>query len=619
MSGFVGFVNRSADENDNRRVIEAMANRIAHRGPDQEGYDVGERVSLGFRGLALSDPADSSQPIRSDDGTLVLVMDGEIYNGDQLREELAAAGHPCATRSDAEVVLRGYEADGAGIVPRLRGDFAFVLWDAKSGTVFGARDVFGAKPMFYYHADGQFLVASEIKAFLAHPGFDKRFNRDRLPDYLSFEYVPTQETLFRDVFKVPPASTFTYRDGTLTITPYDAYRYAIDEAKTLEEWEEAIASTFQASFEAHWRTDVEVGGFLSSGIDSSYVVSEAAKRTRIRTFSVGYSEEKFSELSDAAEFAAHLGVENIAKTISSEEYFAAVPAVQYHMDEPLSNPSAVAVYYLAQLAASHVKVVLSGEGADELFGGYPFYQEPLAFSAYLKVPQPVRTIVARVAAHLPVGLHGRRFLVNGALPIEQRSIRNNYVFSLADRAAVLASPITAPVPAARVKPYYDEAAGQDEVSKMQYVDLKTWLVQDMLVKADRMCAAHSLAARCPILDREMLRLALQIPTRFRVTREQTKVAFRGAAARQVPARNAERPKLGFPVPLMDWLREDRYYQQVRDAFTSEEAREFFDQAFLLKLLDDHRAGHAKNMRKIWSVYCFLVWYRRYFVEEQPAA
>ena len=620
MCGFVGFANQTSDAEANRRVIEAMAGRIAHRGPDQEDFYVDERVSLGFRRLSIIDLAGGSQPIFNEDRSMVLVYNGEVYNYAELRTELLAAGHVFTTQCDSEVVLHGYEEWGEAMLPRLRGMFAFVIWDANTGTIFGARDIFGIKPLFYYRDQaGTFCFGSEIKAFLEHPGFDKRLNRARLPEYLSFEYIPSNETMFTDVFKVPPASWFSYRDGELTVKPYYRFEYDIDESKTLQDWEDLIEETFHGSTVAHSIADVEVGGFLSSGVDSSYAVWELAKHNRIKTFSVGYAEQKFSELDDAEQFAAHAGVDIFTKKITSQEYFDAVPAVQYHMDEPLSNPSAVALWFLAQLASEQVKVVLSGEGADELFGGYPFYQEPLAFTAYLKLPQPIRTGLAKLASLLPPGVHGRRYLMNGALPIERRYIRNNYVFGRKERDALLRPPIPAPDPSSWTRPIFQRAQGLDEVTKMQYADLHTWLVEDILVKADRMSMAASLELRVPFLDKEMLKVALAIPTRFRVTKQQTKLALRAAAAKQLPQRNAQMRKLGFPVPLNDWLREERYYSRVLEAFSSDEAGEFFDRAKLRTMLDDHRAGHSKNMRRIWSVYCFLVWYRRYFIEEGSSA
>ena len=375
----------------------------------------------------------------------------------------------------------------------------------------------------------------------------------------------------------------------------------------------SIDETFTGSTVAHGIADVEVGCFLSSGVDSSYVVHEMAKRNDVRTFSVGYAEKKYSELDRAVNFAKHEGVRNYTKEITAEEYFAVSPTVQYYMDEPLPNPSAIALYFLAGLAAEQVKVVLSGEGADELFGGYHYYREPLDFEKYMKLPQGVRNLLGNVAEKLPA-FHGKRFLTRGRYGIEKRFIRNNYVYNHSEVDKVLAKKIPSEDPSVYTKPFFDEVAGEDDITKMQYADIRTWLVQDILVKADRMSMAHSLELRVPFLDREMLKIALQIPAKYRINDETTKVALRGAAAKELPEETSKMRKTGFLTPLNDWLKRDEFYTMVKDKFQSDIAKEYFNTDYIMKLLDDHKAGTAHNMKKIWSVYSFLLWYDKYFVE-----
>lgn len=612
MCGFVGFSNGKGGI-DNGSVVRNMANLIVHRGPDQDDYYVDESVSLGFRRLSIIDLEGGSQPILNEDGSKVLVFNGEIYNFLDIRKELISKGHIFKTRSDSEVVLHGYEEYGAELLKKLRGMFAFVIWDKNEGKLFGARDIFGIKPFFYYKKGESFIFGSEIKSFLAHPKFEKELNRDRLPEYLCFEYIPSNETLFKNVYKLPPASYFEYVNGELEIKPYYEIKYDIDESKTLAEWENIIDETFKGSTVAHGISDVEVGCFLSSGVDSSYVVNEMAKRNDVKTFSVGFEEEKYSELSFAEEFAEHVGVKLYSKKISADEYFDVAPTVQYHMDEPLPNPSALALWFLAEHAAKQVKVVLSGEGADELFGGYHYYREPLDFEKYQKLPLFIRKGAASVAKLLP-RMHGKRFLINGSKPIEERFIRNNYVYHYTERKKVLADKTSAPKPESFTKVFFDRVKNEDDITKMQYVDINTWLVQDILVKADRMSMAHSLELRVPFLDKEMLEVALQIPSRYRVNKETTKVALRGAAAKELPEKTSKMRKKGFPVPLNDWLREDKYYQLVKAEFESPEAAAFFNRKYILSLLDDHRSGKQKNMKRIWSIYSFLLWYREYFVK-----
>lgn len=613
MCGFVGFFNETADSDLNNKTVRAMADRIAHRGPDQDDYYVDDTVSLGFRRLSIIDLDGGSQPIFNEDKTKVLVFNGEIYNYRELRKELIEKGHKFYTNTDSEVIVHGYEEYGKDLLPRLRGMFAFVIWDKTEKKLFGARDIFGIKPFFYYMNGETFMFGSEIKAFLSNPSFKKELNRERIPEYLCFEYIPSNETLFKNVYKLSPASYFEWQNGKFCESKYYEMKYDIDGAKSLEEWEDIIADTFRGSTEAHGIADVEVGCFLSSGVDSSYVVKEMAKNNSVRTFSVGYEEEQYSELRYAEEFAKTAGVENISKKISADEFFDAAPIVQYYMDEPLPNPSAIALYYLTKLASEEVKVVLSGEGADELFGGYFYYKDPLNFEKYQRLPLSLRKGAAAAAKKMP-RFHGRRFLMRGAESIEENFVRNNYVYSWDERDAVLNPDIPAPNPAVFTKPYFDMVQGEDDVTKMQFVDMQTWLVQDILVKADRMSMANSLELRVPFLDKEMLKVALSIPTKYRVSKEQTKIALRGAALKQVPEKTASMPKTGFLTPLNDWLKRDKYYNTVKEAFTGETAAMFFDRDYIMHLLDNHKSGKEKNMKRIWSVYSFILWYDKYFVE-----
>lgn len=614
MCGWVGYVHTGDDLQAERARIEEMADLIAHRGPDDESYYVDDGIALGFRRLSIIDLEGGRQPITNEDDTLVLVFNGEIYNYKQLRAELIERGHVFKTKSDSEVILHGYEEYGPDICKRLRGMFAFLVWDAERQQLFGARDIFGIKPMYYYRADDEFMVASEIKAFLAHPRFEKQVNVARLPEYLSFEFIPDRETMFTNVFKLLSGEYFTYADGQLTITRYFDYEFDPDDSKSMAEWVDAIAEVFTASVLAHKISDVEVGCFLSSGVDSSYATNELAKIQAVKTFSVGYEEEKYSELPYAQRFSEIIGVENIANKISADDFFGAAGRIQYHLDEPLPNPSAVPLYFLSQNAAKHVKVVLSGEGADEMFGGYNAYTEPLEYSTYQKVvPAPVRRGVAALVEKLP-SFKGKRFLQRAAQPIEQRFLRHDYNFTVAEREQILAEPIPAREPQYYTKPYFDRIQGFDDVTKMQYVDYHTWMLHDILLKADKMSMAASLELRVPFLDREVMKVALRIPTKYRVQKHSTKAAMRLAAMRDIPQETANKPKLGFPVPLNDWLRQEPYSAQVRAVFTSEAAAKFFDTDAIVKLLDDHIAGHAANMKKIWSVYSFLLWYDEYFVQ-----
>lgn len=613
MCGFAGYIHNYGTF-DKEEVIHKMADRIKHRGPDDAHYYIDDGIALGFRRLSIIDLEGGRQPILNEDGSLVLLFNGEIYNYQELREELIKAGHVFTTKTDSETILHGYEEYGKRILDRLRGMFAFIIWNKNTKELFGARDIFGIKPFYYYKKGKEFMFGSEIKSFLSHPNFEKELDEDMIPLYLSYEYSPDERTIFKNVFKLPGAHCFTYKNGELKVERYYKIEYKIEDDKSLEYWEDAITKEFTESVSMHQIADVEVGCFLSSGVDSSYVVKEISKGTKkVKTFSVGYEEEKYSELPYAQDFSNVIGVPNIANKVSADEFFDAVPEIQYYMDEPLPNPSEIPLYFLAKNARRYVKVVLSGEGADELFGGYPMYLAGGHFDHYShKVPRPVRKVLGTVAKHCP-NFKGKNFLVRGAMEPYQRFMRANYVFQSAERQKFLKRPIASKVPEEYSKRYFDEVSNLDEPTQLQYVDMHTWMIYDILLKADRMSMANSLELRVPFLDKKMLELSTRIPSRYRAANETTKIALRGAAIKQLPERTANKKKLGFPVPLNDWLREDKYYNKVKAAFQSDIAEKFFVTSELMKLLDDHKSGKALNMQKIWSFYTFILWYEQFFV------
>ena len=613
MCGFAGYIHNYGTF-DTEEVIHKMADRIKHRGPDDAHYYIDDGIALGFRRLSIIDLEGGRQPILNEDGSLVLLFNGEIYNYQELREELIKAGHVFTTKTDSETILHGYEEYGKKILDRLRGMFAFIIWNKNTKELFGARDIFGIKPFYYYKKGKEFMFGSEIKSFLSHPNFEKELDEDMIPLYLSYEYSPDERTIFKNVFKLPGAHCFTYKNGELKVERYYKIEYKIEDDKSLEYWEDAITKEFTESVSMHQIADVEVGCFLSSGVDSSYVVKEISKGTKkVKTFSVGYEEEKYSELPYAQDFSNVIGVPNIANKVSADEFFDAVPEIQYYMDEPLPNPSEIPLYFLAKNARRYVKVVLSGEGADELFGGYPMYLAGGHFDHYShKVPRPVRKVLGTVAKHCP-NFKGKNFLVRGAMEPYQRFMRANYVFQSAERQKFLKRPIASKVPEEYSKRYFDEVSNLDEPTQLQYVDMHTWMIYDILLKADRMSMANSLELRVPFLDKKMLELSTRIPSRYRAANETTKIALRGAAIKQLPERTANKKKLGFPVPLNDWLREDKYYNKVKAAFQSDIAEKFFVTSELMKLLDDHKSGKALNMQKIWSFYTFILWYEQFFV------
>ncbi len=616
MCGFVGFIDENDQTYDHRAAIVAMADAIAHRGPDSEGYFEDGRAALGFRRLAIIDLAGANQPLYNETRSLVLVFNGEIYNYRELRRQLIAAGHAFSTQGDAEVVLHGFERWGAGVLDRLRGMFAFALYDTATGELFCARDAFGIKPLYYAAEGDRILFGSEIKGLLAHPHARRSLNERRLAHWLCMEYLPDEETLFEGVRKLPAGHWLRWRNGRAERGRWFVPRFAPDAGRSLEESAEAIEAALRESVAAHAIADVDVGCFLSAGVDSSLVAREAARIMEARTFTIGWGEGRFSELEAAATFARATGLPNEGRILDAEQFFASVPAVQYAMDEPLPNPSAVPLYHLCAMAAESVKVVLSGEGADELFGGYPYYQECLAFAPYMMVPAPARRALAAAARHLPEGTHGRRFLMRGAHPLPERYIRLEYNFPWAEALDLLAPELgarcaAAPTPWELAAPLFAEIEA-DEITAMQTADILTWMQQDILLKADKMSMASSLELRVPFLDREVFALASTLPASQRVGRRETKIALRAAAARTLPQATAAMPKQGFITPLAQWLREEPWRSQVREILNSERARRFFRTDRLNALLDEHQRGPRSHMKKIWSAYCFLIWHEQYF-------
>lgn len=617
MCGIVGFTNKI---NDSDAVLGKMMDRIRHRGPDAEGKYIDEDIALGHRRLSIIDiSSQGDQPIFNEDGSLVIVFNGEIYNYKEIREKLVSAGHTFKTNTDTEVLIHGYEEYGAKLLDKLRGMFSFVIWDKNKKELFGARDFFGIKPMYYALMGKTFMFGSEIKSFLPHPEFKKELNTAALENYLTFQYSPASETFFKNVYKLPPAHYFKFKDGKMSITRYWDVHFEADEGPSLKEWVNKISDTFHNSVEAHKIADVEVGSFLSSGVDSSYV---AAVADVDKTFTVGFgTDEKYNEIGWAKNFSKAIDKENTSKVISPEDYWNSLSMIQYHMDEPLADPSAVALYFVCNIASEKLKVVLSGEGADEIFGGYNVYSDPDG-TLYDKLPRLVRRGIGNIAAKLPAK-RGVNFFVRKGRDVEERFIGNAYMFTPEQRRELLKITTSAPEPTELTRPFYKNVKGKDDVTKMQYLDLHMWMAGDILLKADKMSMANSLELRVPFLDKEIMAMAEKIPTKYRVTHDKgtdetkyiTKYAMRLAAKKDTPkqtAKTAAKKKLGFPVPIRVWLKEDKYYNIVRSSFESESAKMFFNTAPLIRLLDDHRDGKADNSRKIWTVFIFLVWYKVYF-------
>ena len=609
MCGICGFTGEILNKNE---ILKSMTDIIIHRGPDSSGTYFDDDISMGFRRLSIIDLEQGSQPIYNENKTLVLTFNGEIYNHKKLRKELVEKGHLFSTQTDSEVLIHGFEEWGEKLLGKLRGMFVFAIWNIKEKSLFMARDFFGIKPLHYSQVNGHFIYGSEIKSILEFPEIKKSFNFSALDKYLSFQYVVPPETFFAGIYCLMPGHYLWYKDGNLDIQSYFEVEFKPDDNMTLEDAIRDIENVFEDSVNVHkTSSDVDVGCFLSSGVDSSYVSTYFKGQ---KTFTVGFEfGEKYNEINWAKSVSEKIGLEHHYKIITSEEFWDSIEKVQYYMDQPLADPSCIALYFVSKLASEHVKVVLSGEGADELFGGYTVYNEPRVFFLYQRiVPSFIRHWIEKLMRAIPFFFRGRSYLIRGSRKVEEKYIGNAFMFSYDDKKKLLRDPVIATKPQLLCKPYYDKAKLYDDVTKMQYLDINLWMVGDILLKADRMSMANSLELRVPFLDKEVFKVASRIPTKFRVNKKNTKYAMRMAAMKRLPESTAQKEKLGFPVPTRVWLRDKKYYNIVKEMFSSELSKEFFNTDELIKILNDHYNNKWDNSRKIWTIYVFLVWYNIYF-------
>ena len=606
MCGFVGFCSKNVKD---KNVIKEMNNQIIHRGPDSDGYYFDKDVNFGFRRLSIIDLHEGSQPILNESGDTAIIFNGEIYNYQELREDLVAKGYKFKTHTDTEVILHGYEEYGEeGILAKLRGMFAFTIWDSKKEKLFGARDHFGIKPYYYALLDGDLLFGSEVKSFLKYPKFKKEVNEKALKHYLVFQYNPLEETFFKGVKKLRPGHYYIYENGKMEIKTY--YNLTLDyKDMTFDEAVGKIEKEVEESVKYHKISDVEVGSFLSGGVDSSYVVATALPD---KTFSVGFDNKGFNETMYAKELSDSLGIKNFAKLITPDEFFEGINKVQYYSDEPHANLSSVPLYFLSKLASEQVKVVLSGEGADELFAGYNEYADALPQRMYRKLPFSLRHklyLKYKDRKHF----RGQTIILKYGQKVEDRYIGPAEIMTdeLAN-SLVTSKYKNAETSRDLTKKYYDEVKNMDDVSKRLYLDMKMWIVEDILLKADKMTMANSIELRVPLLDKKMWELARTIPVKHKVHNEITKYAFRRAAKNKLPEDWAKRRKLGFVVPFVLWIKEEKYYKMVKEVFNKDFVSEFFDKDKINKLLDDHFNGITNNGRKVYTIYTFLKWYEIYF-------
>ena len=619
MCGLLAFVGAAA--RDSVDAVADASHLMRHRGPDEPGTWVDEAVVFGFNRLSIIDIAHSHQPLRwgppETPDRYVLVFNGEIYNYLELRAELAAEhGAVFTTEGDGESIIAAYHYWGTDALPRLRGMFAFALWDTVTRELFCARDPFGIKPLFMATGAGGTAVASEKKCLLELADlveFDPHIDQRAVQHYTVLQYVPEPETLHRGVRRLESGCYARIGPGKNEpdVVRYFAPRFAalpISRDTEQARYDE-IAAVLQDSVAKHMRADVTVGAFLSGGIDSTAIAALAIRHNpRLITFTTGFEREGFSEIDVAVASAEAIGARHIAKVVTPAEFAAALPEIVWYLDEPVADPALVPLFFVAREARKHVKVVLSGEGADELFGGYTIYREPLSLKPFEYLPGPLRRSMGKVSKPLPDGMRGKSLLHRGSLTLDERYYGNARSFSDDQLRAVLPgfrpewthTDVTAPL--------YAESAGWDPVARMQHIDLFTWLRGDILVKADKMTMANSLELRVPFLDAEVFAVASRLPQDAKITRTTTKYALRRALEAIVPAHVLNRPKLGFPVPIRHWLRAGELLDWAYTAVDTSAADEFVDLAAVRRMIDEHRCGTTDHSRRLWTVLIFMLWH-----------
>ncbi len=604
MCGIAGYI---SNKKPTKKILKKMTDRIAYRGPDAEGFYLDDLCALGHRRLSIIDLSVSgNQPIYNENKDIVIVFNGEIYNYVELRDALIKKNHQFYTSTDTEVLIHGYEEWGHDLPKKLRGMYAFAIWDKKKKELYLARDEWGIKPLYYYQNDNNFLFASEIKAFLDHPDFQKEFNESILSAYLCFNSTPTEETFFKNVYRVEPGHQIIYKSGKIKKGRF--FKMEFEETEEAhDKIVEKINQAMENSVKYHEIADVEVGSFLSSGIDSSYLVSLAKPD---KTFTVGYDNPKYDEISYAKDLTDKLGIANTAKKITKEEYMKSFPKIMYHMDEPLADPSAIALYFVAEIASKEVKVVTSGEGADEFFGGYNTYKEEIDQAWYMKIPFPLRRMASFFASLFPE-VRGFNFIYRRGKKLEDYNIGLGRIFR-DEEAMKIVKPKNQMHTKDIVAPFYAEYKKNSNIVKRQVIDYYFWLVRDFLHAVDRNTMMFGLEARTPFLDKKVYEVARKLPINAKINKTTTKPALREAAKKVIPNDSYKKKKLGFPVPLREWIKEEDLYSEIKEKFNSEIANKYFDIKRINKLLEQHKNGKKDCYKKVWTIYTFIVWYQQFF-------
>ena len=619
MCGLLGMLAATGNVDKYVDALERSLPCMRHRGPDAAGTWHDGDAAFGFNRLSIIDLEHSHQPLRwgpeDQPDRYAMTFNGEIYNYVELREELKGLGYTFHTEGDGEPIVVGYHHWGKDVVNHLRGMFGIVIWDTHTKTMFAARDQFGIKPLYYATTEAGTVFASEMKCILEMAdeiGLELNLDRRAIEHYVDLQYVPEPESLHANIRRVESGCTVTLRPGEDVVAErYFKPRFPVQQVKQGEEQQlfNRIAEALEDSVAKHMRADVTVGSFLSGGIDSTAIATLAKRHNPdLLTFTTGFEREGYSEVDVAAESAEAIGVEHIVKIVSPEEYAESIPKIMWYLDNPVADPSLVPLYFVAQEARKHVKVVLSGEGADELFGGYTIYKEPLSLAPFEKIPSPLRRGLGKLSQVLPEGMKGKSLLNRGSMTMEERYYGNARSFNFEQMQRVIPwakhewdhREVTAPI--------YAQSEDFDPVARMQHLDLFTWMRGDILVKADKINMANSLELRVPFLDKEVFKVAESIPYDLKISHGTTKYALRKAMEQIVPAHVLHRKKLGFPVPMRHWLAGDELYGWAQDTINESQTEDIFNKKEVLEMLKEHRDGVSDHSRRLWTVLSFMIWH-----------
>ncbi|MGV0449594.1 asparagine synthase (glutamine-hydrolyzing) [Corynebacterium marquesiae] len=626
MCGLLGMLAATGNVDKYVDALERSLPCMRHRGPDAAGTWHDGDAAFGFNRLSIIDLEHSHQPLRwgpeDQPDRYAMTFNGEIYNYVELREELKGLGYTFHTEGDGEPIVVGYHHWGKDVVNHLRGMFGIVIWDTHTKTMFAARDQFGIKPLYYATTEAGTVFASEMKCILEMAdeiGLELNLDRRAIEHYVDLQYVPEPESLHANIRRVESGCTVTLRPGEDVVAErYFKPRFPVQQVKQGEEQQlfNRIAEALEDSVAKHMRADVTVGSFLSGGIDSTAIATLAKRHNPdLLTFTTDFEREGYSEVDVAAESAEAIGVEHIVKIVSPEEYAESIPKIMWYLDNPVADPSLVPLYFVAQEARKHVKVVLSGEGADELFGGYTIYKEPLSLAPFEKIPSPLRRGLGKLSQVLPEGMKGKSLLNRGSMTMEERYYGNARSFNFEQMQRVIPwakhewdhREVTAPI--------YAQSEDFDPVARMQHLDLFTWMRGDILVKADKINMANSLELRVPFLDKEVFKVAESIPYDLKISHGTTKYALRKAMEQIVPAHVLHRKKLGFPVPMRHWLAGDELYGWAQDTINESQTEDIFNKKEVLEMLKEHRDGVSDHSRRLWTVLSFMIWHG-IFVEKR---